>query len=99
MMTLLLIFGIAFVLSCLPALVLFLRMRRRFSRKRIVICPETDETAMIRLDAARAAGTGLTGDPEFKVKDCTRWDGPVGHCEEGCVCEIGSTPLGRAESA
>ena len=41
MKELFLIFVIAFVLSWTPALVGFLRSRRRFSGERTVTCPET----------------------------------------------------------
>ena len=81
------ILGIAFVLSWVPALVMFLRERRRFSGRRIVRCPETKHPAAIRLDATHAAASGLTGDPELRVEACTRWAGPVGHCSDRCVGE------------
>jgi hypothetical protein len=87
MMTLLLIFGIAFVLAWIPTVVIFLRTRRRFTGSRLVRCPETNRVAVIRLDATHAAATGLMGASELRVKSCSRWDGPVGHCFEGCLGE------------
>jgi hypothetical protein len=86
-MELLLILAVAFVLSCIPVLVMFLRARRRFSKTRPVRCPETKRPAVVRLDSAHAAATGLTGEPELAVESCSRWDGPVGHCFEGCLSE------------
>ncbi len=97
-MELLLILGIAFVLSCVPVLVMFLRAKRRFSGTRPVRCPETKRPAFVRLDAAHAAATNLTGDPQLKVASCSRWDGPVGHCEEGCVGEAEPSLLERPQS-
>ena len=85
MMTLLLIFGIAFVLAWIPTLVIFLRTRRHFTGSRLVRCPETNRAAVIRLDATYAAATGLMSDPQLRVKSCRRWDGSVGHCFEGCL--------------
>ena len=85
MKELFLIFVIAFFLSWIPALVSFFRSRRRFSGGRTVTCPETHRAATIRLDAVRAAATGLTGAPDLRVESCNRWGGPVGHCQEGCV--------------
>ncbi len=99
MIAVLVILGIALVLSFIPALVIFLRVRRRFSGRRIVTCPETGRVAAIRLDAGHAAMTSLTGDPELKVEGCTRWDGPVGHCFEGCIREVETPPVRQAESA
>ena len=96
MKELFLICVIAFVLSCIPALVGFLRSRRRFSGERTVICPETQCAATIRLDAVHAAATGLTGEPDLKVEGCNRWGGPIGHCEEGCVGENEPALLNRS---
>jgi len=99
MIAVLVILGIALVLSFVPALVIFLRVRWRFAGKRIVTCPETGRVAAIRLDARRAARTTLTGDAELKVEGCTRWDGSVGHCFEGCIQEVETSPAQKAESA
>jgi hypothetical protein len=97
-MELLLILGIVLVLSCIPVLVMFLRARRRFSGARQVRCPETKSPAVVHLDAVHAAATSLTGDPEVRVSSCNRWDGPVGHCEEGCVGEAEPSLLERPQS-
>jgi hypothetical protein len=99
MKELFLIFVIAFVLSWIPALVSFVRSRRRFSGERTVTCPETHGAATIRLDAAHAAATGMTGDPDLKVESCNRWGGPVGHCHEGCVGENEPALLDRPARA
>jgi hypothetical protein len=95
----LLIFGIVFVLSCLPALVNFLRTRRRFSGEVIVTCPETHRAASVRLDAVHAAATSLTGEPDLRVKSCNRWGGPVGHCHEQCLGRNDAVLLDQAKSA
>jgi hypothetical protein len=79
------ILGIAVLLSCAPALVLFLRSRRRFSGRRIIRCPETKHLARIRLDASRAATAELAGETDLRVKECDRWAGAVGHCAEQCL--------------
>jgi len=99
MIAVLVILGIALVLSFVPALVIYLRARRRFAGRRVVTCPETGRVAAIRLDADHAAKTTLTGDPELKVEGCTRWDGKVGHCFEGCVQEVETPTTRQAESA
>ena len=98
-MELLLILGVAFVVSCIPVLVMFLRARRRFSGTRQVRCPETRRPAVVRLDAGHAAATSLTGDLQLKVASCNRWDGPIGHCEEGCVGETEPSLLERPQSS
>ena len=95
----LLIFGIVLALSCLPALVNFLRTRRRFSGEMIVTCPETRQAATIRLDAVHAAATSLTAEPDLRVKSCNRWGGPVGHCHEQCLGRNDAQLLSHAKSA
>jgi hypothetical protein len=85
MKTLFELLGVVVALSCVPALVVFLRARRRFSGSRVVRCPETEHLACIHLDANRAAFSELSGDPVLHVKACSRWTGPVGHCFEQCV--------------
>ncbi len=82
-----LLLAVVLVLSCLPALANFLRRRRSFSGGMVVTCPETLRAAVIRLDAGRAAATSLRGEPELKVKSCSRWVGPVAQCREQCVGE------------
>ena len=77
--------GVVVALSCVPALVLFLRARRRFLGARLVRCPETGHLANIHLDANRAAFSKLSGDSGLRVKECSRWAGPVGHCSDQCL--------------
>jgi hypothetical protein len=79
------ILGVLFVLSCVPAFVIFLRSRRRFSGSRIVVCPETKHLATIQLDANHAAATDMTGELKLRVEECSRWAGPVGHCGDQCL--------------
>ena len=85
MMALFEILGVLFVLSCVPALVVFLRARRRFSGPRTVVCPETKHLATIRLDANHAAATDMVGELNLRVEECSRWAGPVGHCGDQCL--------------
>ena len=90
------ILGVLLVLSFVPAVVLFLRARGRFSGSRVVRCPETKHLATIRLDANHAAFTNLSGEPEVRVKECSRWTGPVGHCFDQCVeSETPGSPYAR----
>jgi hypothetical protein len=89
--------GVVVALSCVPALVLFLRARRRFLGAREVRCPETGHLASICFDANRAAFSELSGDRDLHVKECSRWAGPIGHCLEQCLeAEHENLPLARA---
>ncbi len=77
--------AVVLILACLPALGSYLRRRRSFSGAMIVTCPETHQAAVIRLDAGHAAATSLHGDPDLKVRSCSRWSGAVGRCGEKCL--------------
>jgi len=97
MKTLFELLGVVVALSCVPALVFFLRARRRFSGSRVVRCPETGHLASICLDANRAAFSELSGDRDLHVKECSRWSGPIGHCFEQCLePDHSNVPLARA---
>jgi hypothetical protein len=85
MKALFVILGVVFVLSCVPALVVFFRARWRYSGLRIVRCPETKRKAKIRLDATHAAVTELGGAADLRVEECSLWDGSVGQCCEDCL--------------
>jgi len=85
MKTLFEVLAVLFLLSCLPAVFMFLRARRRFSGYRLVRCPETKHLARIALDATHAAATELVDEPDLRVEECSRWAGPVGHCHEECL--------------
>lgn len=64
---------------------------RRFRGKRIVTCPETGRPAAVELDAARAAGRSLFGEPDPRVARCSRW--PERHdCDQACLEAIERSP-------
>lgn len=79
---LLVVFGVALVLL-MPAL--WVReTHHQYSGPRAVICPETQREAGVTIDAAHAAATALSGKPEFRLSDCTRWPARV-HCGQECL--------------
>jgi hypothetical protein len=90
---------ILLVLFCVPAVVNFLRARRRFSGELIVTCPATQKAATIRIKATHAAKTSLTGRPDLKVESCDRWGSKPVRCPEGCLVEEEALLLDRATSA
>jgi len=93
MITILLIFAIAFVLSWVPALVLYLVARRRESGDRVTTCPETRKTAVVRLDAGHAAWTDLRGEKELRLESCSRWPERA-DCGRECLREVETAPDG-----
>jgi hypothetical protein len=93
MITILLIFAGAFVLSWVPALVLYLVGRRRESGERVVTCPESRKTAVVRLDAGHAAWTDLRGEKELRLNSCSRWPERA-DCGWECLREVEIAPDG-----
>jgi len=78
-------FAACLVVMVLPAIAWF-EVRRAYSGKRKVVCPETQAPVEIELDSALAARTRFRGRAVAKVATCTRWPMREG-CDEGCVPE------------
>jgi hypothetical protein len=93
MSTIILILAIAFVLSWIPALVVFLLARRREAGERVITCPETLTSEVVRLDAGRAALSDLRGDKQLRLESCSRWPEKA-DCGQECLAEIESAPDG-----
>jgi hypothetical protein len=93
METIIVILAIGFALSCIPAFVVYLVARRRDSGDRVITCPETRSTEVVRVDAGRAAWSYLRGDKKLKLETCSRWPDRAG-CGEECLAEVESAPDG-----
>jgi hypothetical protein len=91
--TVVLILAAAFLISCVPALLLLLAARRRFAGERVITCPETGGTEVVQVDAGRAASTSLAGQAELRLSACTRWP-ERRDCGQACLAEIAATPDG-----
>ena len=79
---------LAFLAACLIVMVLpavaWFEVRRAYSGKRKVTCPETQDPVEMELDASFAARTRFAGHSIAKVAHCSRWPMREG-CDEGCV--------------
>jgi hypothetical protein len=93
MSTIVLILAIAFVLSWIPAAVVFFFARRRDSGERVIICPETHTSEIVRVDAGHAAWTHLRGEKELCLQSCSRWPEKK-DCGQECLAQIESAPDG-----
>jgi hypothetical protein len=93
MSTIVLILAIAFALSWIPAVIVFLFARRRNAGDRVITCPETHTTEVVRVDAGHAAITDLRGDKDLRLESCTRWP-EKSNCGQACLAEIESAPDG-----
>jgi hypothetical protein len=61
---------------------------RRFSRKRVVTCPENKQLAEIQLDAPYAARLALVGGQGVRLKGCTRWPASRESCAANCLSQV-----------
>jgi hypothetical protein len=57
----------------------------RFREPQQVTCPETGETAMVKIDAERAAATFSVGVPGLRIIRCSEWPRP---CGRGCLNQL-----------
>lgn len=73
-------------------------IHQRYSAPRAVVCPETHREVGVTIDAAHAASTGLSGTPEFRLADCTRWPARI-HCGQECLPEaLHNEPYTKGEA-
>lgn len=64
---------------------------RRFRGKMVVTCPETNQTVGVDVDATHAALAATHGDPELRLKTCTRWPERQ-NCGQECLSQIEKSP-------
>lgn len=92
---------VALVLICALAAVglsvWYVPVYRRARARRVVICPENAERAVVRPDAFAFAATSLGRSPILRLSDCTRWPERAG-CPQGCVTNL-RKKLARLEQA
>jgi hypothetical protein len=62
-----------------------------FRGKRVVTCPETKAPAAVEVDATQAAFTAVLGEPELRLKDCSRWPERQ-NCGQECLKQIEAAP-------
>ena len=56
----------------------------RFRGQRKLLCPETGNLAIVQIGALHAAVSSLLGDPDLRVRDCSRWPKRQG-CGQECL--------------
>jgi hypothetical protein len=68
-----------------------LRSYFKLRGKRLVKCPETEQTEAVELDARRAARETLFGTPRLRLRECSRWPERQ-NCGQECLGQIEATP-------
>lgn len=58
---------------------------------RVITCPETQKPAAVVVDSRHAAFTGILGDPDLRLKDCSRWPERK-HCGQECLRQVERAP-------
>ena len=81
--------GVLFVLSLIPLALLYVRTYRKYREARVVTCPETRDTAAIKMDFLHAATSVATGDEELRVRNCSHWPKQEG-CSQECTEQFAS---------
>jgi hypothetical protein len=91
--TMFLVLAVAFVLSWIPAGVVYVFARRRNSGERAITCPETLSPEVVRVDAGHAAWTELRGEKDLRLTACSRWPEKA-DCGQDCIAQIECAPDG-----
>ena len=60
---------------------------RKYQGKWVVTCPESKNPSGVVVDTAHVVVTAFRGDPDVRLKDCSRWPEKAG-CGQACVAEI-----------
>jgi hypothetical protein len=58
---------------------------------RLITCPENEKPAAVRVDAAHVAAGTLTGHPDLRLSECSRWPEKQG-CGQECLRQIEKGP-------
>ena len=69
---------------------------RRYRLKKVLKCPETEESVEVDINARRAAFSSLFGKPVLKVKDCTLWPWKR-DCSQSCIKQLNASGLDLQE--
>jgi hypothetical protein len=82
---------VAISIACAALAVTLLLRVRSYRGKRVVVCPETHETAGAEIDALAAARGEVFGEPQFVLSACSRWPENAA-CDQACAPQIADAP-------
>ncbi|HYK41232.1 MAG TPA: hypothetical protein VE007_02510 [Thermoanaerobaculia bacterium] len=68
--------------SAIPMTVILIRKYFNYRKARILICPEARHSAIVKVEAGRAARSAVFDEPVLRVRSCS-----LGHekCSQGCL--------------
>jgi len=67
------------------------RTYRRYRGQRIVTCPETNQTAAVRVNALKAAREAFAGREVIRLNQCSRWPERQ-NCGQECLSQVNVDP-------
>lgn len=86
------ILHILLILVCAWLLAYLIRSTyRKHSGGALVLCPESQSYAAVRIDGWHALLTSFGGSPEIRLKWCSRWK-QRGRCAQPCTGQISKAP-------
>lgn len=88
------ILSVAVTLAAVAVGIALRRINRawwRFRGVRVVLCPENQRPAAMRVDAWHAAATALGDHPDLRLSACSRWPERA-DCGQECVRQVRSAP-------
>jgi hypothetical protein len=66
---------------------------RLYGGLRQVTCPETVESAVVKINATRAIASKLAGRNDLRLRSCSRWPEKKG-CDQACLAQLKASPGG-----
>ncbi len=86
--------GVVGVIAALAYLLLRAPLREYFLMRgdRLVTCPENEQPAAVKVDAAHAAVSAIRGFRDLNLEQCSRWPERAG-CGQQCLRQIEEAPI------
>lgn len=80
-------------MSAIPMLFILIRKYFHYRNARMLICPETRQSAVVQLEAGRAARSAVFDEPVLRVRSCS-----LGHenCSQRCAEQFDSDSFDAA---
>lgn len=77
---------VAVPLITLPLVLWRREIYKRYSGSRLVACPENQQLAAVSIDTRLAASSGIDGQPDLRLCECTRWPERA-NCDQKCLSQ------------
>jgi len=92
LMLLLTILGTALVIGFFIGAWNYVHAWHQFRGQRLVLCPDNDSYAAVKVDPKHAAATALRNDLDLRLNACSRWPEKE-TCQQECLAQIEAAPM------